>query len=115
MNRRTFIALLGGAAAGPIALRAQERATPVVGFIGSGSLQTYETFVTAFRQGLQETGYFEHQNMKIEYRWAEGQYERMPGLAADLVHLQVSAIAAGSLAAALAAKTATPRIPIVFI
>jgi ABC-type uncharacterized transport system substrate-binding protein len=114
MRRRELMLALGGAMTAARALQAQQKAMPVIGFIDAGSPSSEARNVAAFHQGLSDTGYVEGQNVAIEYRWAEGTYDRFPALAADLVGRNVDVIATGNFPAARAAKKATSTIPIVF-
>jgi putative tryptophan/tyrosine transport system substrate-binding protein len=117
MRRRDFVGLLGGAAAAwPLVARAQQPAMPVIGFLSSATAATFTPYISGFRLGLQDTGYIEGRNVAIEYRWVEGQYDRLLEQAADLARQQVAIIvSSGGAVAALAAKTATTTIPIVFV
>ena len=117
MRRRYFIWIAGGALAWwPRAARAQQASIPVIGWLatGSGHDPIWASYVTAFEAGLKETGYVEGQNVAIDFRWAEDQYDQLPALAEELAHKQVAVIAAGAPPAAVAAKAATDNIPIVF-
>ena len=115
MDRRRFVgSVAGGLLAVPLAVRAQHAAMPVIGFLSSASPAQWTSFVSAFRQGLNEVGYIEGKNVGMEFRWAEGHYDRMPALAADLVRRQVSVLVASGSTGARAAKAATSAIPIVY-
>src|SRR3974390_463187 len=116
MRRREFTAGLGASLAAPLAARAQQPTVPIIGFLSSGSPGPFAQLLAAFHQGLKDGGYVEGQNVAIEYRWAEGHYDRLSTLAADLVRRQVAVVAAtGGTVSARAAKAATTAIPILFV
>jgi len=115
VNRRELMRLVAGALTAPQVVGAQQKAKPVIGFLSSTSPEAYASRVAAFQRGLNEAGYVAGQNVAIEYRWAEGSYDRLPGLAADLVGRKVDVIQPGGTPSALAAKSATSTIPVVFI
>src|SRR5262247_957235 len=115
MRRRDFVVLLGGSAAWPLAARAQQTVTPVVGYLYSVAPEAGAPMLAAFRKGLSEVGFSEGRNVEIEYRWANNEPERLPELAADLVHRRVTVIVSpGTSPATLAAKASTTTIPIIF-
>ena len=114
MRRREFITLLGSAVVWPLAVRAQQPMMPVVGFLDSGALGDYPDRVAAFRQGLKDVGYVEGENVAIDFRWANGRYDQLPALAAELVRRQAAVIFSATIQSALSANTATSTIPIVF-
>src|SRR5207244_360917 len=116
VRRRDFITLLGGAAvAWPLAAQAQQPAMPVIGVLHQGAPEANKEFIASFLQGLRQSGYGEGQNVKIEFRWAEARYDRLPALATDLARQKVAVMAAAYLPAAVAAKSATGTIPVVFV
>jgi putative ABC transport system substrate-binding protein len=115
LKRRDFITLVGGAAAWPLAARAQSPALPLIGFLNVGSPGAFERYMASFRRGLNDAGYFEGHNLKIEYRWAEGRYDQLPVLASELAQLRVTAFVCVASTVALAAKKADPTTPIVFL
>jgi putative ABC transport system substrate-binding protein len=115
MRRREFVGLVGGAAAWPLATRAQQPALPVVGYLDGWSPDGFEPYVAALRQGLSETGYVEGKRATIEYRWAQGDYDRLPALSADLIQRKAAVIVTGTTPVTRAAKAATTTVPIVFV
>src|SRR6516225_2886909 len=114
MNRREFTALVGGAVAWPLAARAQQPALPVVGFLDGWYQEGFDPYVAAFKQGLTQTGFVEGKRVTIEYRWAQGDYSRLPALVADLIH-KAAVILTGATPVTRAAKAASTTVPIVFV
>jgi putative ABC transport system substrate-binding protein len=114
MRRREFISLIGAAVASPLAARAQSASMPVVGFLSSRGPEDSRDLVTAFREGIRTSGYIERENVVVEYRWARGQYDRLPILAADLVSGRLAALVAFGEPSVLAAKAVTSSVPIIF-
>ena len=115
MRRREFITFVGGAMSWPIAARAQQPAMPVIGFLDGWSPEGFDPYVAAFRQGLNETGYVEGKRVTIEYRWAQGDYNRLPALVADLIQRKAAVIITGATPVTRAAKAASTTVPIVFV
>jgi putative ABC transport system substrate-binding protein len=115
MKRREFVALIGGAAAWPLAARAQQPAMPVIGFLDGWYQEGFDPYVAAFRQGLSEIGYVEGKRVTIEYRWAQGDYNRLPALVADLIQRKAAVILTGATPVTRAAKAASTAVPIVFV
>jgi putative ABC transport system substrate-binding protein len=115
MRRRKFIALLGGAAAWPLAARAQKPSMPVIGFLDGWYEEGFDPYVAAFRRGLSEIGYVEGKNVAIEYRWAQGDYNRLRGLVADLIERNAHVLLTGATPVTRIAKAASTRVPIVFV
>src|SRR5271165_4560443 len=115
MRRRDFITLLGGTTAWPLTARAQQKTMPVVGILAAPAPEPLHDQIAAFRQGMNESGYIEGENVTVEYRWAEGQYDRLPAMANDLIARGAAVIVALAPAAAAAAKAATVTVPIVFV
>jgi len=115
MKRRQFIALIGGVAAGPLAARAQQAALPIIGFLNSGAIGGYRNLLIAMRKGLAEAGFVDGQNLAIEYRWAEGRFERLPELASELLDRGARVIVTGGIGSALGARKASATVPVVFL
>src|SRR5262245_28400410 len=115
MRRREFVTMIGSVAAWPLAARAQQQALPVIGFLDGWHREGFDPYVAAFRQGLSETGYVEGKRVTIEYRWAQGDYNRLTALVADLIQRQAAVILTGATPVTRAAKAASITVPIVFV